>query len=435
VAVEVRFVTVADRFFERIGVDFDFNVQDNVGPDTLGLPRFGTPGGTGVQGDHGDGGDTGDAATTGVQPFFDTPQGLNLPNLDDWPQDGTIVGLAAPDTFTQSLDVGFRQGSFDIGVPDFGNFQPDAGIQVGMAILSDLEAFFFISAAQGDERTNLLFAPKVMLFNGQSAIIMDIVARPFVISVIPTVGPFAVGFTPVITQIPEGIILQVSAVISADRRFVRLNVSPYFSNITDVFTFSFISSSQGQAGPTGAGGGQQPQGTPFGQGGGASGAAFGGGTGGGAFSIDDVLPTSQSAQFGFGGIGGGSTIRGSLILGLPMQIGAAQQAQQAQQAQTGQTGLDASQSITLQQPVQEIVNVQTTVSVPDGGTVLLGGMKRLREGRNMAGVPILNKVPYISRLFKNTGVGRETESLMLMVTPRIIIHEEEEESLGIEVEE
>ncbi|MEZ6045726.1 MAG: hypothetical protein R3C11_09140 [Planctomycetaceae bacterium] len=70
--------------------------------------------------------------------------------------------------------------------------------------------------------------------------------------------------------------------------------------------------------------------------------------------------------------------------------------------------------------------VQTTVSVPDGGTVVLGGIKRLREGRNMAGVPILNKIPYVSRLFKNTGVGRETESLMLMVTPRIIIQEEEE---------
>ena len=91
-------------------------------------------------------------------------------------------------------------------------------------------------------------------------------------------------------------------------------------------------------------------------------------------------------------------------------------------------------SITLQQPIQEQVFVQTVVSVPDGGTVLLGGVKRLREGRNMAGVPILNKIPYVSRLFKNTGVGRETESLMLMVTPRIIIQEEEEQLLGVELD-
>ena len=81
----------------------------------------------------------------------------------------------------------------------------------------------------------------------------------------------------------------------------------------------------------------------------------------------------------------------------------------------------------MQLPVIASISVSTVVSVPDGGTVLLGGIKRLREGRNMAGVPILNKIPYISRLFKNSGVGRETESVMLMVTPRIIIQEEEEE--------
>jgi general secretion pathway protein D len=69
------------------------------------------------------------------------------------------------------------------------------------------------------------------------------------------------------------------------------------------------------------------------------------------------------------------------------------------------------------------------VSVPDGGTVLLGGIKTLREGRTMAGVPILSEIPYLSRLFRNTGIGRETESLMMMVTPRIIIQEEEEELL------
>lgn len=69
------------------------------------------------------------------------------------------------------------------------------------------------------------------------------------------------------------------------------------------------------------------------------------------------------------------------------------------------------------------------MSVPDGGTVLLGGIKRLREGRNEFGVPILSKVPYINRLFKNVGIARTTQSLMLMVTPRIIIQEEEESHL------
>ena len=71
----------------------------------------------------------------------------------------------------------------------------------------------------------------------------------------------------------------------------------------------------------------------------------------------------------------------------------------------------------------------TTVSVPDGGTVLMGGIKRMQEARNEFGVPVLSKIPYINRLFKNVGIARTTESLMFMVTPRIIIQEEEEMKL------
>jgi len=69
--------------------------------------------------------------------------------------------------------------------------------------------------------------------------------------------------------------------------------------------------------------------------------------------------------------------------------------------------------------------------LPDGVTVLLGGIKRLSEGRNEFGVPILSKLPYVSRVFKNVAIGRETQSLMMMVTPRIIIQEKEEERFGI----
>jgi general secretion pathway protein D len=86
---------------------------------------------------------------------------------------------------------------------------------------------------------------------------------------------------------------------------------------------------------------------------------------------------------------------------------------------------------TVQLPTFEFATVSTTVSVPDGGTVLLGGVKRLSEERREEGVPMLSKLPYISRLFKNVGIGRTTQSLMMMVTPRIIIQEEEEQRLGI----
>ncbi len=499
VTIEVRFITVADRFFEQIGIDFDFNVPDNVEGDTLGAtpPAFGAPlggnqagngGNAGIQAQVGvagigggpgsrnamimgvpaqipgggggmvgfggiggvaggnaggvaggnaggvAGGNAGGAAgaaggAAGGAGFFLQPNtNLNLPSLDNWPKNGTIVGLQQPGQFTPNLDVAFRQGSFDLGAPDFGGFNPDAGVQVGMAILSDIEAFFFVRAAQADKRTNIMFAPKVTLYNGQSATVQDNTQRPFVTSLVPTVGFFSVGFTPQITVIPEGVTLTVSAVISADRRFVRLTVIPFFSNITDVFTFTF----QGGGGGGGAAG----------QGGGAAGQ--GGGIAGGQGGANGAANNGVQGQGGFnpiggaGGIGGGPNPFNMLALGVPTQMGSSGQVGFGGIGgiggggnRGGNGGGASTGTTTLQQPVVEVVSVTTTVSVPDGGTVLLGGIKRLREGRNMAGVPILNKIPYVSRLFKNTGVGRETESLMLMVTPRIIIQEEEEELLGL----
>ena len=43
VTIEVRFITLSDSFFERIGVDFDFNVANNVSnPTQAGFPRSST---------------------------------------------------------------------------------------------------------------------------------------------------------------------------------------------------------------------------------------------------------------------------------------------------------------------------------------------------------------------------------------------------------
>ena len=424
VTVEVRFISVSDRFFERIGVDFDFNVQDTLG-DPAGAPAFGSrqltfPGTTTAGGGGGgggqqagdlrggtqqggqQGGQQGQQGQAGItQGLFDTINRVNTPR-DDF--NGQVVGLSGPNQFSQDYDIQFRQGSFEIGVPDFGNYNPDAGIQVGLAILSDIEAFFFIQAAQADERSNIMFAPKVTLFNGQFASVNDNTQRYLVVGQTPVVGTGAVGFQPIIQPFTDGITLSVVAVISADRRYVRLSLAPFFSNIIDIQTFTQVSFG-GAAGIGGGGGGG------FGGGGGGIGGGGGGGFGGGGGGIG-----------GFGGIGGGGGGFGGGGGG-GGGFGGGGGGQQGQQGQQG----GGSSAGTVQLPVIATVNVSTTVSVPDGGTVLLGGVKRLREGRNMAGVPILNKIPYISRLFKNSGVGRETESIMLMVTPRIIIQEEEEE--------
>jgi hypothetical protein len=61
-----------------------------------------------------------------------------------------------------------------------------------------------------------------------------------------------VGYRPVIQQFPTGANFSSNAVISADRRYVRVSPSPTFSQITAVNTFNFVT---GQGGMQQGGGG------------------------------------------------------------------------------------------------------------------------------------------------------------------------------------
>lgn len=81
----------------------------------------------------------------------------------------------------------------------------------------------------------------------------------------------AVGYRPNIQVIPAGTFMTTTAVLSGDRRYVRVTPSPFFMDIVAVDTFNFVT------GDTGAGGGG-------GLGGGAGGGGgLGGFGGGGAF--------------------------------------------------------------------------------------------------------------------------------------------------------
>lgn len=76
-------------------------------------------------------------------------------------------------------------------------------------------------------------------------------------------GGGAVGYRPVIITLPEGANFNTNAVISADRRYVRVSPAPTFSLVSEVSTFNFVSGSSGGGNGQGGGGG------------------FGGGAGGG----------------------------------------------------------------------------------------------------------------------------------------------------------
>jgi hypothetical protein len=75
-------------------------------------------------------------------------------------------------------------------------------------------------------------------------------------------GGGAVGFQPIVQTLPQGTMMSTTGVVSHDRRYVRVAVSPIFSTIGDVQTFTFA----GNAQPAGGDPGGNPGGNPGGVG-------------------------------------------------------------------------------------------------------------------------------------------------------------------------
>jgi len=196
-------------------------------------------------------------------------------------------------------------------------------------------------------------APKLTVFNAQTANISVQDQQFFIAGVSIAQAGAQTFFVPQNQPFPTGVGMQVTPVVSADRRFVRLNLVPQIT--------SLISAN-----------------IPL-------------------IPVQIPIPQVFDAPNGQG-----------FLSGQPVVF-----------------------QMFFQQPSFTTINLQTTVNVPDGGTVLLGGLKTLAEGRNEFGPPVLSKIPYINRLFRNQAFGREAQSIMILVTPRIIINEEiEGEILG-----
>jgi len=114
----------------------------------------------------------------------------------------------------------------------------------------------------------------------------------------------AVGYQPVIITLPEGANMMATAVISADRRYVRITSAPLFSGIAEVNVFNMATGQS--SGGTGTGGqgysGVFGPGAGFGGGGGFDGG--GGGFDGGGGGIDPGFGGGGGINPGFGGGGG-----------------------------------------------------------------------------------------------------------------------------------
>jgi len=71
-------------------------------------------------------------------------------------------------------------------------------------------------------------------------------------------------------------------------------------------------------------------------------------------------------------------------------------------------------------PDTELRSVATTVTVPDGGTMLVGGLSTVRERSGDAGVPIINRLPLIRYLLREWTEYDSRQSLLVLVTAEIV---------------
>ena len=263
--------------------------------------------------------------------------------------DGRVFGLGGPAGNGLS-PLGIVQGHDQL-IKTIGNFSSfgktivnsNPALGFGLQFLDDVQVDLMIEATQADTRNTVLTAPRLTLHNGQQSWIKVMQQVAYVSDLTLNSNSGAIGYQPVIDFADTGITFQIKGVVSADRRYVTMEVD------FEVLETTFV--------PGGA----------------------------------DV----EAAAAG-GSDGGGSAVTISSSIDLP-----------------------------------SILNhhIQTTVSVPDKGTALLGGQRTVREYDTEVGVPILSKIPYLNRFFTNRTTSREESTLLILLRPEIIIQQENEEML------
>ncbi len=79
----------------------------------------------------------------------------------------------------------------------------------------------------------------------------------------------------------------------------------------------------------------------------------------------------------------------------------------------------AQNPVTIQLPELDLKVAESTVRIPDRGSVLLGGLKDINVSDQKSSSPILGNIPILSFLFSRQGKSEEIEHLMIIITATI----------------
>ncbi len=93
------------------------------------------------------------------------------------------------------------------------------------------------------------------------------------------------------------------------------------------------------------------------------------------------------------------------------------------------TLLNAAQQVDIDLPEITLQQAFTSVTVPDGGTVLLGGFRSINERRYESFIPIIGRFPLLKNLFRRKAFLSEKRSLYILMTARVVDLRREEREL------
>ena len=312
--IESRFLLVESNFLEEIGVDLDFqiNINDRHFPNPIGIGQdsFGMT-----------------SATSNGFPGSFTPPTSGQFNGNPSISPSAVAGGPS----------GFQNGT---------GFTPNSrALDFGLTYLGDIDVNLLVRATQANRKSISLTAPRLTLFNGQRAHVMVARQIGFVSDLEPVSG--AIGFDPTLSVTQSGVVLDVEATVSADKRYVTMTARP---------------------------------------------------------SLATVVQPLRSIPVQGGGVigGGGNDQNGNDVILF--------------------TGF-------IEAPELELTSVRTSVSVPDRGTLMMGGQRVVGESEVEVGVPILSKIPVLSRFFTNRTTVRDERTLLILIKPTIIIQEEQEDAM------
>jgi len=306
--IETRFIEVEDSFLEDIGVD----LRGLDGSLTGGFPLE----------DFGQSGAGGFGTPT-------NPLGIgtgNDPGFYYGGDDGDIKGRI--------------ENLFDFMLGEAGTLNGAGGLSLQALFFDDSNIEIVMRAVTKYQTSNIVNAPNLTLRSGQRGNVKALTTRTYVRDFEPEIAQAAVIAQPELDNVKEGVVLDVRAVASADRRFVTLELRP---------------------------------------------------------TVIELVPDASGAA-------------------LPQA--------------TVSLGTQNSNNVTIELPELRIQRLRTTATIPDGATLMLGGLKTSVEQNQNSGVPILSDIPILGALFSRQGEYTSKRKLIILLKATILAPEEHEPSLG-----